>query len=311
LKKSYHFIILIILLFFSLTGTKFINNFNPNPSRTFDNLWDLGHLILFLYLNYFLISLFPGLKNKSLLTKILLLFGVTTIIGLGIEIFQQLFMNGKVDIKDMANDYIGALLAYLFFWKQQHEIIVKRIIIILIAVLLIFELHPVAISALDELQSHRNFPILADFESETELERFKITGMPLQVSSNYSSHGLQSMKIEFIPRLYSTLSIEYFLEDWTGYSYLKFDIYNPSDSLIIICRINDSGHRDHNNAFDDRFNKKIILTTGWNNISIDLNEVVNAPAIRKMNMQHIRNWAIFTVKLKESRTIYLDHLRLE
>jgi len=295
----------------SLAGTKLLNQYHFYPTRTFDDLWNLGHIILFLYFIFLVILINPQLKNKSLIFKIAVVFGLTTLIGFGIEFFQQFFMGGEADLKDVIKDYIGAMLAYVFFWSGQKEIFLKRVLMVILVVLLFFEVEPVITTAIDEVESLKDFPVLLDFERESELERFSPASTHIQISNDYSSHGSQSLKIDFTQQLYSTLSLDYFPNNWVDFSYLKFDIFNPGEPLSIICRINDTAHENHDNAYNDRFNKKILLTRGWNDVSIDLNEVVNAPESRNMNMQSIQNWAIFTYKLKERQTLYMDYLRLE
>ena len=311
LKKSLHIFFLLFLLFFSLTGTRILEGLNYESSRTFDTLWNFGHLLLFFYYNYLLIHLRPGFKNKSWLMRVFIVFGLTTLFGFGIEIFQQSLMGGKADLSDIAKNYLGALLAFIIFWTNKKEKWLKGSLYLVLSVLLVIEIKPVVATISDEIESYKQFPVLADFESDIELERLSTTTNPLEISDDYSSHGEHSLKVEFIPRNYSTLSLNYFPRDWQGYSFIKFDIYNPGEELTIICRINDREHREHGNVYQDRFNKEIILISGWNNIQIDLAIVRNAPATRRMNLKNVLNWAIFTVKLPEKRIVFLDYIRLE
>jgi hypothetical protein len=67
----------------------------------------------------------------------------------------------------------------------------------------------------------------------------------------------------------------------------------------------------HNNQYNDRFNKSFYFEHGWNEISIELEEVINAPVDRQMDITDMKNFALFAIKLKEKKTIYFDYLRLE
>ncbi|MCB0281812.1 MAG: hypothetical protein KDF60_04465 [Calditrichaeota bacterium] len=298
-------------MFFGLTGTHLLNDYEIELSRTLDSLWNFGHLLLFFYFNYLLIRFKPALKNKSILVRLLIVFGLTTLLGVAIEVFQQTFMGGKIDPADLLKNYTGATAAFLFFWCFPYESVLKKILWITLLSLLFLELQPLAATAVDEYKNINQFPVISDLESETELERYSWTGLPLELSTKYISHGDHSAKIVFTNQKYSTVSLDRFSRDWSGYNWLAFDIFNPDSLLTLTCRINDLEHKKNNYAFADRYNSRIELKPGWNNIRIALADVLNAPASRKMNMKAVRNWAIFTTRLNQDRTIYLDFVRLE
>jgi hypothetical protein len=88
------------------------------------------------------------------------------------------------------------------------------------------------------------------------------------------------------------------------------DIYNPSEKpLEINLRINDVLHNS-NNTFEDRFNRRIQLISGWNSVVIPIDAIQKAPAQRQLQLDAIASLAIFTMRLPEARDIYLDNLVL-
>jgi len=75
-------------------------------------------------------------------------------------------------------------------------------------------------------------------------------------------------------------------------------------------RINDKEHFSNGQFYSDRFNRQFILSSGWNNIDIAIDDIRNAPKTRVMNLRAIGNLGIFTVNLKHPRLIYIDDVRL-
>ena len=86
-------------------------------------------------------------------------------------------------------------------------------------------------------------------------------------------------------------------------------VYSESDEpLKLTCRMHD---KEHNNSYTDRFNKTFRFDKGWNEISINLEDVINAPITRKMDITEMKNFALFAIDLQKRKTIYFDYLRLE
>ncbi|MCK4895104.1 MAG: hypothetical protein KAT07_14100, partial [Calditrichia bacterium] len=61
----------------------------------------------------------------------------------------------------------------------------------------------------------------------------------------------------------------------------------------------------------DRFNKRLILQPGWNNIKIAIREIQRGPKDRLLNLEKIYNFGFFVSNLKEPLNIYLDEVKLE
>ena len=107
--------------------------------------------------------------------------------------------------------------------------------------------------------------------------------------------------------------------DWTPFQELVFDVTvlpredagrgsAASAPLDLFVAINDV---NHSYEPEDRFNLVQRLGVGQHEIRIPVTDILVAPESRMMNSGRICLVRLFTRKLEEPRTIYLDNVRLE
>ena len=298
---EYSFLFLLILFLF-IGGPQLIDQ------RSFQNLWDFGHVILFALLSSIVLRDSKWLGRKKLSIQFTLIIGFTFILGSLIEVVQ-LYIGRTYEFIDVWRSIVGSLLAIVFSkeFKNVKSYIIKtaRVFVLL---LLLIATWPLIKSLTDEIQAKIDFPVIADFENPFELEKW-YGKCYATINEDFVFHGKKSLKAELLTVKYSGFSINYFPTDWQGYSTIKFNLYLPTaDSLRLTCRIHDVGH---NNKYNDRFNKSFYIKQGWNEIAFDLLDVINVPENRTMDITNIKNFALFAISLKERKTIYFDYLRLE
>ena len=86
-------------------------------------------------------------------------------------------------------------------------------------------------------------------------------------------------------------------------------MYSPLDRAVDLgLRIDDAVH---DNTFPDRFNRRITVAPGRNEIRVPLDQVRAAPATRPMQMHRIRRVLLFGGIPGEAFTLYVDDFRLE
>jgi len=277
------------------------------PTRSMTLAWDIGHIVLFSLFGIFLLRNINWLKEKSFFIKWLILTGTTLILGIVIELIQYDF-NRTPDIADIWRNMIGIYLSLFFsdFGKMNKFLI--NLLRIVITIFFLVELAPLSITLIDEFNACTAFPVIADFESSLENERWHGNSI-YEISDSISIHGVSSLKIKLKTAKYSGVSTDYFPSDWSNYTKLKFALFNKSpESLELVVRVHD---KSHVNNFYDRFNRDIKAEQGWNEYAIDLKDIINAPRERKIIISEIKNIAIFAVKLPVPKIIYLDYIRLE
>ncbi len=170
---------------------------------------------------------------------------------------------------------------------------------------------PLAEALCDEGIARGQFPLLADFETPFEKDRWEGNARA-SVDRSVSRHGNASLRVEMDTSLYSGIALVYFPRNWNAYHFLLLEVFNPSSEAIsITCRIHDRQHEEGVQTYKDRFNEGFLLQQGWNELRIDLGKVARAPFGRVMDLGEIRAVGLFATKLSAPRTVFVDYVRLE
>jgi hypothetical protein len=280
-------------------------------SRSMDQAWDMGHVLLFTVWSwcflYWLVKKYRFSFRKN--AALLLLFGF--LIGGGIELAQMGFEGRTSSLGDLTRDLIGCVLTIGFSRIKMKPIPRSVRLVQMFGIgLLIWSLVPLCIALVDEQVSWSRFPLLADFETPFEADRFGGDAI-WRRDQGQSRSGKYALRIELDTTTYSGLSLKYFKRDWRGFRTLAFSVYNASDNpLQLSSRIHDRFHSANGNQYKDRFNTRFNLQPGWNDLEINLAHVRSAPKYREMDMEHIAAWGIFVIRQEVPRLLYLDNIRL-
>ncbi|MDH5571045.1 MAG: VanZ family protein [Gammaproteobacteria bacterium] len=288
----------------------FLGGPDYDSPRSFKAFWNMGHIFYFA-LSAWLFGKWNRIAMQSWPKQWLVVLSLTLLAGILIEILQY-GTERAPDIDDVIRDLTGSFLFLSFSRLYSINIIpVWKYLLRIIAIFLVLiQLVPLAISLTDEIIARQQFPILSNFETPFEKERWsgndgiKIKLMPL-LSSNHI------LEVPLTTGRYSGVNLKYFPGDWKGYQTLTISIYNPlAEPLPVVCRIHDQQHQQGEQRYKDRFNRKYLIFQGWNNIEIKLSDVISAPKHRKMDLKNIRGLGIFVMSLKKPQLIYLDDLQL-
>jgi len=303
LNKLIQYSFLLVLIFFLFIGGPQLFD-----TRLLQELWNLGHIVLFALFSTIVLRDSMWIKSKKIFLQFILIFLLTIILGMLIEGIQQL-IGRTADSADFFGNIVGTSLAFVF----SKNFSIKKPVIIRVSKTFVIMLFLIAIwpsfkISVDEIQAQIDFPVIADFENIFEIEKW-YGQSNIKLNSENVIHGNNSLRAELLTKKYSGISISYFPTDWQNFTKIKFGLFLlDSDSLRLTCRMHD---KIHNNKYNDRFNKSFYVKQGWNEISINLEEVINAPSDRIMDIRKIKNFALFAVRLKERKIIYFDYLRLE
>mgnify|MGYP002716951710 FL=1 len=294
------FFVLLIVPFFFVGGP---DNFS---SVFFNQLWNFGHIIFF----SILMLLVQAYKPLTTWRAWLLVTLIAIAVGCLIE-FVQKFVGRNSNLDDVLHNLFGVWLG--LFWGQK-----PRPLIWWLRGISCFLVLPSALSVLDagvaNLAMRNQFPLLNNFESRYEMQQ--VIAHPniaetRQVNS-LAANGSHSLAITFSTRQYAGLRLLGPYGDWSKYTYLTMDFYNPDEApLMVVLKISDRQHDAGNNRFDDRFNRRLNLNPGWNKIQIALDEIRSAPRKREMQMDEISGFALFVDKLEQPKMLYWDNIRLE
>jgi len=213
---------------------------------------------------------------------------------------------------DLFRNFIGAGIAICFLLPVRKKFptgaiaISKTILIILVG----FQIYPIAKALIDEHHARRQFPILSDFQTASQIDRWE-GDAAISIENIIGKAGNRAMRADLDTQRYSGVALKYFPRNWQGYRYFEYRVYNPTEKPIkITCRIHDRMHTLGPQLYEDRFNKTRSFSSGWHTFTIALDDVRIAPSNREMDLSQIYAVGLFATQLPHSRTIYIDDVRL-
>lgn len=206
--------------------------------------------------------------------------------------------------EDVERNLIGAWLALFWLNPPSAQIWTGRLIA---TGLFVSQLVMVSQASLTEYRLQNTLPMLSDFENDYELDWWQ---GDVSLTEERAWHGDHSMVIRLSTRTYSGARMTRLPNDWTGFTTLHFEVFNPSLlPMPLTLRINDKAH-EQSLLYQDRFNNTFIVEYGWNLIEFSLDDVRNAPSGRNMDMSNISHLELFAFELDRPREITVDYLRL-
>lgn len=307
-SKKYRNILTITLALLSILF--FAGGPEYQSPRSFQATWNLGHIIFFALLPLLIFSL-SRIKEYRPAVQAAIVLGTTLVLGVFIEYFQYGF-NRTPDMGDLSRNMIGALIAIFFLLPTQKALSGRTLLIFktITIILVVAQFYPIVIALLDEHHARRDFPILSDFQTPFQIQRWNQSEI-ISISHIPNNPDNQALKADLTTDLYSGASLKHFPRKWQNYQWLQFRVYNPSiEPITLTCRIHDKKHTQGIQRYQDRFNKTYLISQGWNTITISLKNVQQAPSNRTMDLSQIYGLGIFATNLSHPKTIYIDDLKL-
>lgn len=302
-----------ILFLLLLLGIFFLFFAGPDyyhASRSYKRIWDQGHIILYTLLTVILLRRWDFLKKQTPVVQFLVLVIITLSTGILLEFIQRKFSRFS-EFGDIWRDFLGCLAGWVFFSSHIKNRVRQIFTIRLLVILLIFvELFSPFKAVVDEIWSRYQFPLLSGFETPFEIERWESKEVKTR-TTDLAFEGKHSLRISLSTAEYSGIFLKYFPQNWEGWDSLFFAVYNPlSSSLNLTCRIHDDQHVVNGQLYEDRFNRRLILHPGWNQLKVSLEDVRTAPRDRLMQLDKITSFGIFAVRLSSPIDIFIDDIRL-
>jgi len=294
-------VLLVVLIFFLYVGGP-----GHYSSRIYGSVWDLGHIVLFIVFSIFLFRL-PFVEQKRIFIQIVVVFFIVIFFAVSTELLQ--FAASRTpELKDVRRDIVGAFIGTLIVFRQKKlSSTVFPVLAFIAFFLTVLEFSTLVKILVDEYNIFKTGPVLSNLEGVFEEGRWKGSSQ-FELSSDVAIEGEKSLKVIFNTDEYSGVTLKYMHRDWSAKKSLHFSIFYPEDDdFLLNVRINDFMHVE-NNRYNDRFNKKIILTKGWNHFIILIQDIKNAPEGRKINLENMQSLGMFVMNLSEPKTIYIDNV---
>ncbi|MEX0604789.1 MAG: succinyl-CoA synthetase subunit beta [Marinobacter sp.] len=273
------------------------------------SVWNLGHLIFFglAVLTWQVVFGVGGWRQWLGLSAAILLTGAV------IELVQN-GLGRDLDWQDVLRNMIGAWLVMVWRrptqgrgrWPPTAALWPLRVVV---TTLLVFQVVPVAEVGFQRYQMARQLPVVFDINQPQPTHYWSgdVARMPA-----FGGNSGQSLEVRLGTGKYSGAFLNNMPRDWRGYQQLVFELHNPDTAPIeMTLRVNDTVHDRSDNAFDDRFNIRLLVDPGRNIYRIELSAIESAPADRLMDMANLSRLGLFVSDLPAAQSVFLSELRLE
>ncbi|MCK4502463.1 MAG: CIA30 family protein [Desulfuromonadales bacterium] len=303
---KYSFILIPMAIIFVIL--LFVGGPSSDSLRSVRYVWGMGHLLCFSLWAYLYVCWRAGQSFFRQLVEVIVL---TVLLGGATELIQS-GIGREASWIDLGNDLIGGFLGVVFFAKSRHALSPWRLRFIQVPVLLLAlgSILPLGKVLIDDFVAWQQFPLLSGFETPLEITRWSGSSQR-KVDQKIFFSGDASLQVRLTTQRYSGIGLKDFPHDWTKYSAVSLRVYNPDrESLTLHFRIHDQFHRDHSNAYSDRYNASFDILPGWNRLLVSLAKVRSAPKGRLLDLSKIAGIGVFVGKLDKPRMIYLDEVKL-
>ena len=292
----------------------------PDPDaslRSLLALHDLGHVAAFglaTVLFAFALSARSRPTPRARIGTIWLAAGAALALGAGVELAQAVTGHDG-DPWDVVRDAGGALfVAMVLTARDSSPSVGTRAALAGSAILTLAAcLYPMAAALYDEARARAQFPVLASFETASELSRFHFQeGMGPRIVPMTDDEGRvnSGMQLRLPPGRYPGFELSYFPRDWREVRALRLLISNPGTAPVELnVRIDDAAY-DYRLDLADRYDRAFALSPGANRIEIPLSEVAMAPRNRRFDLGRVQMLLVYAIDLKESREIIVGPIVL-
>ncbi|MCC5795689.1 MAG: VanZ family protein [Chromatiales bacterium] len=262
----------------------------------------VGHVVYFLVAGLLILNL-PQLRGRSPMVQQLVLYGIVLAASLLIEALQSI-AGRSASLRDIALNLAGASLAALWALPSGWFRILTLMLGPLAVSLLLY--NPV-LTLMDRGLARIQHPVLGDFETALEVRRWSRGTRDDTISRS----GRYSLRLDLQPGPFPGTMVRRSLGRWSAYDCLAMSVFNPDpEPLPLTISIRDHEHFRRGGAYADRYNATFTIHQGWNDLSIPLTQVRNAPRARRLDLDQIAEFVMFSRNLEHSRTLYLDRVQL-
>jgi VanZ family protein len=315
----------LILFICFLMGIAFVTFVQlPDTSMLWREVQNTGHTVIFAFLS--IITLLFIKKSGFMIDlkhayQYVAAFSITLFAGITVELIQ-LVIHRDADIVDVLRDFIG-IVSFLGiyavvdpdlrnYWVLKGKVL-KRGILMVGVFIMLSGLIPLSNLMIAYIYRNESFPVLIDFNKRWTNTFISTSHAQLDILAESNNPGIfnnkQFARLRLEQSKYPGLTMLEPVSDWSGFSYLNFSIYSEEmASFDLIVRVHD---KYHNQTYNDRFNKRLRINHGINNIKIPLVSIRFAPKDRQIDMSEISSMTIFAVNLNAPIIFYISNISLK
>lgn len=314
--------ILLVATFAMILATVLLFPF-PQTGRHTSELFNLAHAPSFFAALLLVAGLldpscigFSGTQYRILplgVARLMILVSVLLVVGVACEVLQG-FVGRSPSVSDVVSNGCGLFAGMFWCFSRRQIARLGRIGLSMIAagLLLTASVSPI-LELYDCWLQHRDFPLLASFERSRELQTWHGQNATTEPSTEWQTDRSSSLKVRGLAgKNYSGANFHWPIADWRGFTALELDVFNPGgNQLTLKITISDNLHAATGYEATDRFATSVELPPQQVvHIRIELADVENSPATRRMDLSEINSLNLFIVRPKSEFVFMLDNVRL-
>ena len=279
------------------------------------NLWwrevfNSGHVILFLFISfvlYFRLSDTFRFSSSVVIYSVVLVVGL--LLGIAIEMLQGLLQR-EASAGDLYRNFSGIISGLgLVSLTRQKKLFNKILMLIFSLGFLLLGTCSLLQTSCHYIQRVNAFPVILDFNAGWSGSFVRFNKAEVVVSSDKAVDKNRLFRIRFDTGSFPGVSIIEPAPDWSAYRNLRFKVASGHDENIdLFLRVHDKSH-DYN--YQDRFNQKLIIHPGLNEIVISLAQVEKGPLKRDLDLTNIAGLILFLSKVKKPQLLEISNIYLD
>lgn len=295
----------------------------PIVTRQGAALMDLAHAPLFGLVALVAFFQLPGML-RSVPSAIVIGIVLTAASGL-IELAQELTGRSS-SWSDLWANVLGvsAALCLGLAWESTSTRRRSLLTASAVAALMVASV-PGTITYWDAWRQKRDLPMIASFEDQLELSRWRFMFARGQLSPEHVTAGRLSLRVDLHAGEYPGALMIWTPYDWRGVlrehdvaspgelapaAALVFDVWlSDGPALDVVVKIVDLHHNYGHPS--DRYERPTRVPAGRHRVSIPLDVIAHAPISRQMDLSQIRLLQFYVEYLDRPRTLFIDNIHLE
>ncbi len=260
------------------------------------------------------LSLYAAIPDRRGYQRIILAFVATAVLGVLSEA-AQINTTRDASSDDLIADWLGAagfLSVAAAVSARYSDTRGKRFLTSFLAIALLgWSLYPLARVSAAYVERNARVPLLVNFNSAGGDLFIRKQNIDFQIVE-LPEDERKAARIRFGSEPWPGVAFHDLWPDWRDFSDLTIELsIEESEPLEVNVRVHDRAHRQHNQAYADRYNGHFTLEPGKHTLQILLEDIRQAPLDREMDMSKIEEIIVFRRASNVDRTIHLYEIRLQ
>jgi hypothetical protein len=231
------------------------------------------------------------------------------LLGIAIELLQGLLQR-EASIDDLYRIFFGIVSGISLVSLTRQKTLRNKILMGMFSLGFLF---PGCASLFQvswhNIQRAQAFPVILDFNAAWSSSFVRFDKTEMKLSSDKAGDNNHLFCIRFAAARFPGVSLIEPVPDWSAYRKLRFKVASGhNENMNLFLRIHDIYHDQH---YQDRFNQKLIIHPGLNEIVISLAQIEKGPLNLDLDLTNIAGLILFLSKVEKSQLLEISNIYLE